>query len=60
MSAGEMLLQPTNMLRAVATILLFFVYSSVFAQSAKLKEVSQSLGAALLKKDTVVINKLLH
>ncbi|RYE22333.1 MAG: nuclear transport factor 2 family protein [Sphingobacteriales bacterium] len=48
------------MLRGIVTILLFFVCSSVFGQPSKLKEASQSLGAALLQKDTAVIKKMLH
>ena len=59
-NAGETQQQPTNMLRSVLTILLFFVYSSVFAQPEELKSTAQKLGTALLQKDTVVLKQLLH
>jgi delta-aminolevulinic acid dehydratase/porphobilinogen synthase len=73
-NAGETRQQPTNILRSVLTILLFFVYSSVLAQKQKeyridketivktdeFTAIRMKFDRALVNADTVVLKELLH
>jgi len=47
-------------MRCAAFILMFFIYSSAFAQGSSLERSVTGLTTALLEKDTVLLKQLLH